>query len=73
MKVVDINTGEKHEVRKYIKSDTEENIWCDSWYGRHVIGKDCAFEADAKCECKPDQASGFLTIKACNICGKEVL
>ena len=31
-----------HEVRKYIKSDDgEESVWCSSWYGRHVIGKDC--------------------------------
>ena len=32
------------EVRKYVKSGDsipEQSVWCDKWYGRHVIGQDC--------------------------------
>jgi len=45
MKVVNLKTGNLHEVAKYVKSQTdgEESVWCNEWYGRHVIGKDCAF------------------------------
>jgi hypothetical protein len=36
--------GSIHEVRKYIKSDDgEQSVWCNTWYGRHVIGNDCEF------------------------------
>lgn len=43
MLVID-NEGIIHEVQKYIKSsDGEESVWCNDWYGRHVIGKDCEF------------------------------
>jgi len=36
-----------HEVRKYIKSDDGvQSIWCNTWYGRHVIGVDCKFTKD---------------------------
>lgn len=38
------DTGEILEVRKYSRSggeEPQENIWCDAWYGRHVIGVDC--------------------------------
>lgn len=72
MKVVDIKTGEKHEVRKYVKSESDESVWCLTWYGRHVIGKDCEFESDAKCECNTGKTTGWTTAKLCNICGKEV-
>jgi hypothetical protein len=37
-------TGEVHEVHKYINNDGEESIWCDEWYGRHVIGQDCEWQ-----------------------------
>jgi hypothetical protein len=40
-------TGEVHEVHKYINNDGEENIWCDEWYGRHVIGQDCEWHTSA--------------------------
>lgn len=36
--------GQIFEVQKYIKSDTEISIWCNDWYGRHVVGQDCDLE-----------------------------
>jgi hypothetical protein len=45
MHVINFKTGDLHEVTKYVKSGDgsgEESVWCNSWYGRHVIGKDCA-------------------------------
>lgn len=34
--------GEVHDVHKYINdSEGRENIWCDTWYGHHIIGQDC--------------------------------
>jgi hypothetical protein len=40
-KVID-KQGVIHNVRKYlIDGEGEEMVWCDSWYGRHVIGQDC--------------------------------
>lgn len=42
MKVKQINNGEIHEVRKYLIEDGgRENIWCNTWYGHHIIGQDC--------------------------------
>jgi len=29
------------EVQKYVKSETQESVWCNDWYGRHIIGEDC--------------------------------
>jgi hypothetical protein len=45
MNVLNFKTGDLHEVIKYVKSqsDGEESVWCNGWYGRHIIGKDCAF------------------------------
>ena len=41
-KVKNLADGSIHEVRKYIKTDDgEESVWCSTWYGRHVIGRDC--------------------------------
>lgn len=46
MSVVNTADGSIHEVRKYIKSDDgNEYVWCDTWYGKHVINKDCVFIA----------------------------
>ena len=30
-------------VRKYVKSENpdEHLIWCNDWYGKHIIGEDC--------------------------------
>jgi hypothetical protein len=37
--------GNIYKVRKYIISnDGEESVWCDDWYGRHVICNDCNWE-----------------------------
>ena len=35
-----------HKVWKVIFSDSEDRIdvWCNTWYGHHVIGQDCEFE-----------------------------
>lgn len=45
MKVVNLKTGDLHEVIRYVKSqsDSAEYVWCNGWFGKHVIGKDCAF------------------------------
>jgi hypothetical protein len=46
MLVID-KEGITHEVQKYIKSkDGEESVWCNDWYGRHVIGQDCEFSKE---------------------------
>ena len=35
-------TGEIYTVRKYIlDNEGKQNIWCNDWYGHHVIGQDC--------------------------------
>ena len=39
-----VRTSDKQifEVKKYIYAEgTEHHVWCDEWYGRHVIGQDC--------------------------------
>ncbi|MDF3076146.1 MAG: hypothetical protein K0S09_35 [Sphingobacteriaceae bacterium] len=42
--VKDKSTGDIHEVRKYaVSGDGQQGIWCDTWYGHHVIGSDCEF------------------------------
>lgn len=42
LRVIRLSDNTVHTVKKYIlDSDKEQNIWCDSWYGRHVIGQDC--------------------------------
>lgn len=36
------NTGEIHQVKKYIiETNGSESVWCDTWYGHHRIGQDC--------------------------------
>jgi|SRR5665647_53654 len=42
MKIVNKIDGSIHIVRKYIE-DNEGivSIWSNTWYGRHVVGKDC--------------------------------
>lgn len=42
--IVDKVTGERHEVNKIVyhpENEPEPHVWCDTWYGHHVIGKDC--------------------------------
>jgi len=41
LKISRILDGKIFEVNKYIFSDETHNIWCNEWYGRHVIGQDC--------------------------------
>lgn len=39
---VKANTGEIHQVKKYIiDTNGSESVWCDTWYGHHRIGQDC--------------------------------
>lgn len=41
MNVID-KQGAIHKVRKYVIDENNlESVWCDTWYGRHVIGQDC--------------------------------
>ena len=47
LKVRDKKTGKVHDVWKYIKNaDGEIHIWCNTWYGHHIIGQDCEFETE---------------------------
>lgn len=42
--IKDKATGERHEVNKVVyhpENEPEPHIWCDTWYGHHIIGKDC--------------------------------
>lgn len=42
--VIDKYTGERHEVNKIVyhpENEPEPHVWCDTWYGHHIIGKDC--------------------------------
>ena len=71
MKVVDIETGLKHEVRSYHKDLDYEVVQCDTWSGYHVIGVDCQFESDSKCDCT--WSTGYMVENVCNICGKVVI
>lgn len=37
-----ISDGVVFEVQKYIHAgDGQISIWCNGWYGRHVLGQDC--------------------------------
>lgn len=48
-------SGEIHNVKKYIiDTDGEESIWCDTWYGRHVIGQDCNWYAEPLAEAQKE-------------------
>jgi hypothetical protein len=42
--VIDKSSGDRHEVNKIVyhpENEPEPHVWCDTWYGHHVIGKDC--------------------------------
>lgn len=42
--VKNIEDGSVHEVFKYIKDpEGEIHIWCSTWYGHHILGRDCIF------------------------------
>jgi hypothetical protein len=42
--VKNVSDGSVHEVWKYIKNQEGEiHIWCHTWYGHHILGKDCIF------------------------------
>jgi len=42
--VKNVEDGSVHEVFKYIKNmEGEIHIWCTTWYGHHIIGRDCIF------------------------------
>jgi hypothetical protein len=42
-------TDQVFKVWKYIESnDGEVSVWCNDWYGRHVIGQDCEFSLPPK-------------------------
>lgn len=52
--VIDLKTKTTHAVRKYINDTTSgcESVWCDTWYGRHIIGKHCEFiNENSICKC----------------------
>jgi hypothetical protein len=36
------HTGETYIVHKYIlDNEGKQHVWCNDWYGHHVIGVDC--------------------------------
>lgn len=79
MYIVDLKTGWPHEVSKYVKSsDGEESVWCNTWYGRHIIGKDCAFAKNGqnsltqKNKSVIPPVSGALPIRYCQQCGEPL-
>lgn len=72
MKTIDIQTGKKYTVLSYTRTSEEEIIYAAGWPGAHIIGVDCEFERDAKCECTSDETTGYVTEKICNICGEIV-
>lgn len=42
LRIVRTSDRQIFEVKKYIYAEgTEHHVWCDEWYGRHVIGQDC--------------------------------
>ena len=58
MYVVDVKTHQTHRVNKYVFNGDEESIWCNTWYGRHIIGQDCKFiQPELICSCGKIKAS----------------
>lgn len=50
-------SGDIHDVHKYINdNEGRENIWCNTWYGHHIIGQDCEWYEEA--------AQGAVCVKA---------
>ena len=52
--VIDLKTNKTHVVRKYVNDTVSncESVWCDTWYGRHIIGVHCDFVNEKLiCEC----------------------
>ena len=45
LKIIRKSDNKIFDVFKYIFSEDIHNIWCNDWYGRHVIGQDCEFYA----------------------------
>ena len=40
------HTGDTYTVHKYIlDNEGKQHIWCNEWYGHHVIGVDCEWES----------------------------
>jgi hypothetical protein len=55
MIVIDIKTGQPHQVWKYLLSgDGQESIWFHDWYGHHVIGIDCVFPYNVEYSSTPN-------------------
>lgn len=45
--VINIEDKTIHKVRKYIiENDGTESVWCDTWHGRHIIGRHCDFVSE---------------------------
>lgn len=68
MKVID-KDGNIYEVRKYIKADNGTiHIWCNKWYGHHIVGVDCEFHKIYRCMyCEKDIRSqdAIILCKKC--------
>jgi hypothetical protein len=50
LSVIDKATGTRHEVNKLVYHPENEpvpHVWCDTWYGHHVIGKDCEWYSES--------------------------
>ena len=43
MKIRRLSDGVIFEVREYVNGFGEESVWCDDWYGHHLVGRDCEF------------------------------
>jgi hypothetical protein len=50
LSVIDKATGTRHEVNKLVYHPENEpvpHVWCDTWYGHHIIGKDCEWYSES--------------------------
>lgn len=44
LRVADIKKGDTFKIQKLIvERDGRISVWCNDWYGHHVIGQDCEF------------------------------
>lgn len=71
LKLVRLSDGKIFDIWKIIHGlEGEVSVWCNDWYGRHVIGQDCGFIQNDDCECNSEYKTGQTSVMCCNVCGK---
>ena len=59
IKLVRLSDGKIFDIWKIIHGlEGEVSVWCNDWYGRHVIGQDCGFIQNNDCECNSEYKTG---------------